>query len=500
MFACPATNDFFRARIDQMIDLNHPLAVLAYRMPWQKIEASISSLLMEKAKTGKRMPDLDGFGEAKPVIGRKSNAGRPRIPLRIMISLLYLKHAFNESDESVVQRWRDTPRWQYFSGSAYYEDRLPCDASTLIKFRKLLGDEGIEELLAQTINTAVDLELIKPQELTPVIVDSTVQQKAIAYPTDSRLLEKVRSQLVEAAKSDNIELKQTYAKESMKLGHQIPRYAHAKQFKRMHRALKRMRVLAGRLLRDVQRKLGSAQGSMALQKAIANTNRLLEQVSHKKRVNGQAKLYSLHAPEVSCISKGKTRQPYEFGVKVGIVTTFNHNLIVGAKAFHDNPFDGHTLHDQIEQSTILMQDLNVKPTKVFVDLGYRGVEGDNPEIQIIHRRKTKRISAEDKHNLRRRQAIEPIIGHLKADHRMDRCSLQGKLGDRLHAVLCAAGYNIKWLLRMIAKKGVPFFLYPIFLTASRALGITWKELVSSVKNWVDEGESADLLAARSVVA
>ena len=164
MFACPSTEDFFRSRIDHMIDLRHPLAVLSSRMPWQQIEASVAHLFVRKARAGVAMPDLDLFGEAPAPQARKSNAGRPRVELRIMIALLYLKHAFNESDEGVVERWRDTPRWQFFSGKAYYEDRLPCDASTLVKFRQLLGDEGVEELLAQTVNVAVALKLIKAQE------------------------------------------------------------------------------------------------------------------------------------------------------------------------------------------------------------------------------------------------------------------------------------------------------------------------------------------------
>ena len=162
MFACPATDDFFRARIDQMIDLRHPLAVLSSRMPWQQIEAGVAHLFVRKAHEGEAMPDLDLFGEKPPRSARASQAGRPRVALRVMISLLYLKHAFNESDEGVVARWADTPRWQFFSGQSYYEDRQPCDATTLVKFRKLLGEEGVEELLAQTINAAVELKLIKP--------------------------------------------------------------------------------------------------------------------------------------------------------------------------------------------------------------------------------------------------------------------------------------------------------------------------------------------------
>jgi len=178
--------------------------------------------------------------------------------------------------------------------------------------------------------------------------------------------------------------------------------------------------------------------------------------------------YAWHAPEVSCISKGKARRPYEFGVKVGIASTFTGNLIVGARAFHRNPYDGHTLGSQLEQAGILMQDCAVQPDKVFVDLGYRGVDAENPGVRIIHRGKPKRLTEQERRQLKRRQAIEPIIGHLKIDHRMERCHLKGEQGDRLHAVLCAAGYNIKWLLRMIAKKGVPF-LWRLFLRLQKGL-------------------------------
>jgi transposase, IS5 family len=421
------------------------------------------------------MPDLDLFGEAPALVARASNAGRPRIPLRIMIALLYLKHAFNDSDEGVVERWRDTPRWQFFSGLAYYEDRLPCDATTLVKFRKLLGDEGVEELLAQTVNMAVELQLIQPQDLKQVIVDSTVQHKAIAHPTDSKLLETARTKLVEAARDAGIELKQTYAKEGKALSRQAGRYAHARQFRRMRRTIKRQRTVVGRLLRDMDRKFAALSGVASavresLKTTLARAAQIVMQSASKKVKDGAPKLYSFHAPEVSCINKGKSKQPYEFGVKVGIASTLQGNLIVGAKAFHGNPYDGHTLNEQLEQAAILMQDTGVKPTTAFVDLGYRGVDADNPDVHIVHRGKTRRISEEERQLLKRRQAIEPIIGHLKQDHRMGRCHLKGESGDRLHAVLCAAGYNLKWLLRMIAKKGISF-LQPLFLLLIAALDL-----------------------------
>lgn len=499
LFACPATDDFFRSRIDHMIDLRHPLAVLASRMPWQEIEARVAQVFSRKGRAGVVMPDLDLFGEQVQRAPVTSNAGRPRVPLRIMIALLYLKHAFNESDEGAVARWADTPRWQFFSGCAYYEDRQPCDATTLVKFRQLLGEEGVEELLAQTINVAVQLKLIQPQELTRVIVDSTVQHKAIAHPTDSRLLETARAKLVEAAKQVGIDLKQTFAKEGKELNRKAGRYAHARQFKRMRRAIKRQRTIVGRLQREIDRKASAIGAAVrqALGENLSKAARIVAQSGQRKAVDGQPKLYAWHASEVDCISKGKARTPYEFGVKVGIASTLNGNLIVGARAFHGNPYDGHTLHEQLDQATILMQDSAVKPATAFVDLGYRGVDADLPGVHIVHRGKSKRISEQERNQLRRRQAIEPIIGHLKADHRMDRCHLKGESGDRLHAVLCAAGYNIRWLLRMIARKGVTF-LRRLYLRLCAAAGVSpnWPDVLGALLTRALTGSGYRTVGAR----
>ncbi len=227
---------------------------------------------------------------------RSIYAKQEEATLRIMIALLYLKHAFNESDEGVVERWGETPTWQFFSGQAYFEHQRPCDTSTLVKFRQLLGEEGVEELLAQTINVAVELKLIKPQELSRVIVDSTVQHKAIAHPTDSRLLETARTKLVEAAKGAGIDLKQTFAKEGKDLSRKAGRYAHARQFKRMRRAIKRQRTIVGRLQREVERKASAIGQAVreALGETLNKARRIVDQSGQRKAVDGQPKLYAWH--------------------------------------------------------------------------------------------------------------------------------------------------------------------------------------------------------------
>jgi IS5 family transposase len=389
-----------------------------------------------------------------------SNRGRPRLPIRLMVALQYLKHAYNESDESVVERWAQDVYYQFFSGQVYFEPRLPCDATQIGRFRRVLGEAGVEQLLKSTIEAAVAMKAVGRREFERVIVDTTVQEKAIAHPTDSRLLEVAREKIARLAKRAGIKLKLTHEREGKSLRRRAAGYAHAKQFKRLKRVLRRQRTILGSLLREVRRKMGAlpplAQNSLTVW--IERAERLQQQRPHDK-----GKLYALHAPEVECIGKGKARRPYEFGVKVSVAVTHRHGLMVGARSFPGNPYDGHTLAAQLEQTTTLLQDIGVKPTTAVVDLGYRGVDAAIAPVQLIHRGKSKTLTTAQRTWLRRRQAVEPAIGHLKADHRMDRCWLKGSEGDALHAVLCAAGFNIRWLLRAIARLGLDGLFFALTL-------------------------------------
>ncbi len=483
--------DFFRARLDQMIDLRHPLAVLATRLPWASIEASLAPKLAHQAKPAKRVAGVDLAGAFDGEFGGGiSPAGRPRLPVRLMVSLLYLKNSFNLSDEELVQRWAENVQWQFFSGMDYYEPRLPCDATQIGRFRRLLGEEGLEQLLKATIDCAVDIQAVKPAELERVIVDSTVQSKAIAHPVDSRLLEIARHKVVSAAKRAGIRLKQTYAAEGKALRRKAGGYAHAKQFKRLRKTVKRQRTILGVVMREVQRKLDADQAALAAggapahepdhPKALSDLATLMERAERirTQQPKSKNKLYALHAPEVECISKGKARNPYEFGVKVSLAVTHQQGLMVGARSFPGNPYDGHVLSAQLEQTTNLLQDTGRAPKQVIVDLGYRGVDADNPGVQIIHRGKYKSLSEHDKRLLKRRQAIEPLIGHTKADHRMDRCWLQGALGDALHAISCAAGYNIRWLLRAIAHLGLGGLFCALSALLAHGLGMLMAPQIS----------------------
>lgn len=469
------TPDFFQSRIESMIDLRCPLAALAGRMPWGQIEAVLAPKFEHEDRAGQRVEGEDLLGPTVALVGAgRSNAGRPKIAIRLMTSLLYLKHSFDLSDEELCQRWSENIVWQFFSGMEYYEHRQPCDGTQIGRFRRDVGEDGLEQLLKATIDAAVAMKAVKPKDLERVIVDTTVQEKAIAHPVDSRLLEIARHKVVGAAKRAGISLKQTYAKECKQLRRKAGGYAHAKQFRRLKSTVKRQRTILGVVMREVRRKL-QASGFVAQNaKATSDLMLWLERAEriHTQRIHDKNKLYALHAPEVECIGKGKARKPYEFGVKNAVVISHKAGLMLGARTFPGNPYDGHILSAVLEQATNLTQDVNVTIREVVADLGFRGVDADNPDKQIIHRGRYKSLTPQQKAWLRRRQAVEPAIGHLKSDHRLNRCWLHGALGDALHAISCAAGYNLRWLLRAIARLGIG----PAFLCLLQWVLVAAKEL------------------------
>jgi IS5 family transposase len=271
---------------------------------------------------------------------------------------------------------------------------------------------------------------------------------------------------VNFAKRRGLKLRQSFEKEGRRLRQRASGYAHARQCKRLRRVLKRQRTLLGRVIRDIQRQLPTLEAGIqqSLRVWLERAQRLRNQ-----RPKDKDKLYAFHAPEVECISKGKARQRYEFGVKISLVTTEQGHLIVGARRFPGNPYDGHTLAEPLEQTRILLQNVVGTPTTVIVDLGYRGVE--IPGVDIVHRGKAKQLTTQQRLWLKRRQAIEPVIGQVKSDCGMHRCWMKGALGDALHAVLCAAGYNLRWLLRAVAHRGLKALLFALWHSLARPLRI-----------------------------
>lgn len=422
----PENNDLFRQRLDELVNLSHPLVQLAQHIDWSVFE--------------------HGWVGFFP-----SHRGRPATRPRLVAGLLYLQHTFALSDEAVVWGWVENPYWQLFCGETWFQHQPPIDPSSLTRWRQRIGAEGMEWLLAQTIEAAASAKVIKQHSLDKVIVDSTVQEKAIAYPTDSKLLNRGRQQLVQLVAETGITLRQNYNRIAPKLAGQIARYAHAKQYRRMRNHVKKLKTLVGRVWRDVSRQL--AQVPQHLKPKVTDLLQKVERLL-KQQPQDNHKLYSLHAPEVECINKGKSRQPYEFGVKVSVMTTHKEGLVVGMRSLPGNPYDGHTLHLALEQAAVLMQQ---QPKEVFVDLGYRGATVP-AGVKVYHRKLRCNITARLKRDIRRRSAIEPVIGHMKNDGRLRRNWLQGTEGDAFHAILCGCGHNLRMILRKLRLLLVLIFL------------------------------------------
>jgi IS5 family transposase len=353
--------------------------------------------------------------------------------------LLYLQHAFRLSDEAVVARWVENPYYQHFTGETFFQHHPPIDPSSLTRWRKRIGEEGAEWLLTKIIEAGRKSGAVEEKDLDDVAVDTTVMEKAIAHPTDSRLVERARAQLVELAREAGIELRQSYARLAPRLAAQVGRYAHARQFKRMRKALRRLKGYTGRVLRDLRRQLGELPAG-PLRERVLDKLVLVSRLLHQKPKD-PGKIYALHEPEVDCISKGKARVRYEFGTKVSVATTLNGGFIVGMRSLPGNPYDGHTLAEALEQVEILTDH---PPKRAVVDRGYRGHGVTAAQVLISGSRRG--LTPALARLLRRRSSIEPEIGHMKTDGRLSRCFLKGTIGDAIFAVLCGCGHNLRKIL------------------------------------------------------
>ncbi len=410
-----AQGELYQRRLSTLLDQSHPLKLLAEAIDWQIFEREFGALYVERK-------------------------GRPGLPMRLLVGLHYLKHLYDVSDESAVAGFVENPYWQYFCGEEFFVHELPCDPTSLVKWRKRIGPEGMERLLQETIAAAQRQQALKPSEIRRVNVDTTVQEKAIAFPTDARLYHKARCVLVREAQRAGIDLRQSYKRVGKRALQKQGRYAHAQQLKRARRETRKLRTYLGRVIRDIERK--AATSGLELDQQLSEDLERAARIYQQQRED-KHKLYSMQAPEVECIAKGKEHKKYEFGCKVSVVTTSKHGWVVGIAALHGNPYDGHTLkcaHAQVERLT------GVKPEEIFVDKGYRGAQHhpENVKVYISGRK----LSGTLKRLLRRRSAIEPVIGHLKQDHRMKRNYLQGKNGDCINALLVGCGFNLRKLTRV----------------------------------------------------
>ena len=435
--------DLFRARLDQIINMKHELVALAGRLDWAWLDGEIAPLYSDK--------------------------GRPGVESRFVVGLLLLKHIFALSDEAVCERWVNDPYFQYFTGEEFFQHAFPHERSDLSHWRKRLGDK-LELLLAESLRVAHGAGALRTNDLARVTVDTTVQPKAITFPTDAKLLHAAIKGLNRVAAKHGVRLRQSYLRIAQHAAMMAGRYAHAKQFKRHRRQLRLLHSRLGRIIRDIRRKIaGQADIEAAFKAPLARADQIRSQ---KQRQRGW-KLYSFHAPEVECIGKGKASAPYEFGVKVSVVTTNRRapggQFVLHAAALPGNPYDGHTLAAVIA-ATERLTGRTIE--RAYVDKGYRGHDTENPRRVFISGQK-RGVHGVIKRELRRRSAIEPVIGHMKADGHLGRCHLKGRAGDAANAVLTATGYNLRlvlaWLrilLRVILKTLSTAF--PIQITVKSA--------------------------------
>jgi transposase, IS5 family len=419
--------ELFHVDLEHLIDLSHPLAALARRIDWSRFDQQLG-------------------------VSYHASLGAPGICTRLMVALHYLKYRLDLSDEDVVAAWVENPYMQYFSGERYFQHTMPIDPSSMTRWRQRLGEAGAEQMLRETLEAGMRMKVIRPAQLQRVNVDTTVQAKSVRFPTDARLYHRMRERLVKAAREQGVTIKQSYQHVGKRLLMQSSRYAHARQMKRARACTRQLRTQLGRVTREIERQVGQRPtNSDKLQKLLRTAHRIHTQQRHDKN-----KVYSVHEPEVQCIAKGKAGKPYEFGNKVSVAVSSRGGWFVGAKSFSTNPYDGHTLAAQMKQVEQLIGD---RVREVHVDMGYRGHDYAGKATIHVDKRQRGRTPKALWKRMKRRAAVEPAIGHLKNEHRLERNRLKGVGGDAINAVLAAAAMNLQKLLRACGRQLVAQILH-----------------------------------------
>ncbi len=418
--------DLFRARLENLVGPRHPLVRLAKLIDWGRFEAEFGALY------------TDGIG-------------RPGLPTRLMVGLHLLKHMDGLSDEAVCARYLDSPYVQFFCGEAHFRHAPPLDRSSMTRWRRRIGPERLELLLTETLAAAQRGGAVEKKHLRRVTIDTTVQPKAVTHPTDSKLLHRGIEILVRLARQRGIRLRQSYLRVAKKARREAAKLVYSGRPRQAERQVRRLRTWLGRLFRDIARKVaGNAEAIAAFAGPLGLIARLLRQ---RREDRGRDKLYSLHAPEVECIGKGKAQARFEFGVKVSLATTNalapGGQFVLGARALPGNPYDGHTLAAGIAQAERVT---GVEVERAYVDRGYRGHDADRARVILSGQKR--RVTPTIRRERRRRSAIEPVIGHMKSDGHLGRNFLLGTEGDAANLVLAAAGHNLRllraWLARLLA--------------------------------------------------
>lgn len=407
----PEQKHLFQANLSEFINPDHQLCRLAEKIDWQQFEVDFASFYSTK--------------------------GCPAKPIRLMVGLLILKQIYNLGDETVMAEWISNPYFQYFCGAVLFQWKFPCDPSDLVHFRHRIGVAGVGKILRASI-------LLHGEEFLTedVSIDTTVQEKNITYPTDTKLAVRIIRQCRRIAAEEEVGLRQSYkfvVKDLLKKANSKSQ----KQAKAKKKARKKLKTIAQRLVREVRRKL-SAESLAKHEEKIEIYEKVLTQKKDDKD-----KIYSLHALEVACIAKGKEHKKYEFGSKVALAVGQKSNVIKAAVSFRGNPNDNQTVGRTLEQQQKLT---GVRPKKAYVDRGIKSQEIGATQIIAPSNGvgKTANEKAKLRKGFRRRAGIEPVIGHVKSDCGMERNYLKGEIGDQLNAMLAASAFNFRsWLRKAI---------------------------------------------------
>ena len=435
--SAPVQDDLFKVMLRDLVAKGHELVLLRDAIDWRRFEEVLAPAY-------------------------SSDNGRPSIPVRMMAGLTFLKYMFAMSDQDVLDNWCENPYWQYFCGGEFFEHEPPTDQATMSRWRSRAGEAGAKEMVMETLASAVRNKVAKKKDFERVNVDTTVAEKNIRFPTDARTLDRARERVVAVGGRLGIRFGRNYVRKGKTMLRKHSGYVKAKQFNRAANAVRAMKQYLGNVADDAEEALKSIvprnTREMALVeqlKGLLDTSRRL--IAQDKDTPGKDKIYSVHEPQVECIAKGKVHKRYEFGVKAGYVTASRTNWVLGAMALPGNPYDGNTLAQMLRAAE---EASGVKPRHAYCDLGYRGhdYKGDC-DVQIVNRfrkRKPRRVLRWWK----RRSAIEPVIGHIKSDHYMERNMLGGERGDKINAVLSAVGFNLVKLMKGLKKRWLKrLFLY-----------------------------------------
>ena len=426
--------ELFRPMLVDFIDDKHELVLLSEKIDWDYFEKEFSPLY--------------------------SKTGNPSHPIRFMVGCLLLKHLYNLGDETLASAWIMNPYMQHFCGRVFFEHQFPCDPSNFVHFRKRIGEKGIEKIFSYSVR----MHDAKTSTSNFVLSDTTVQENNTTFPTDAKLCKKVIDYCNKIAENEGIKQRQRYTKVSKQLVRNTYNGKHPKRAKLARKSQRQLKTIAMRLIRELERNFTAEQ-----QEFYRESMELYTKAVTQKR-NNTDKVYSLHKPFTRCIAKGKAHKQYEFGNKVGLVTTSNKGkkIILGIKAFLQTPYDGHTIEPLLEQMETGGQQL---PKELVYDRGGKGkseIKGVKISIPGVPR---KTDTAYQKHTKRKkfrtRAAIEPIIGHLKTDFRLAQNYFLGETGPQINALLSATAWNMKKMMEILKEKIFFYFLNLIRLLFNR---------------------------------